>query len=162
MPDDAQPGGAPAFDESVVQVLASKILIDWLRNRQQLLVPLTLDLQKLEPAQTEILVQAMVAAAQADGGPDPGDHERLAAALRRLNASEAHRSALTSAIDRPRPLFEVLAQVKDVQAGAQVYAASLLAIDRRKRVNRYYLRYLAARLQLPSDVARSLEQRFTA
>jgi uncharacterized membrane protein YebE (DUF533 family) len=51
--------------------------------------------------------------------------------------------------------------VPDVKSGAIVYAASLLAIDRRKRVNRYYLRYLAARLQLPRDLAENIEQRFT-
>jgi uncharacterized membrane protein YebE (DUF533 family) len=56
----------------------------------------------------------------------------------------------------------VLTAVPDVQAGARVYAASLLSIDRRKPVNRHYLRYLAARLQLPRELAHSLEQRFRA
>ena len=160
MPDDARPGGPPEFDESVVQLLASKILIDWLRNRQQLLVPLTLDLQKLEPGHSELLLHGMVAAAQADGGPDQSDRERLDAALERLNANEDHRSMLAAALQNPKPLPEVLARIEDVQTGSTIYAASLLAIDRRKRVNRYYLRYLAARLQLPIDVARNIEQRF--
>ncbi len=154
-------GGPPSFDDSVVQILASKILIDWLRNRQQLLVPLTLDLQKLEPAQVETLLQAMVVAAQAHGPLESGDRERLSAALRLTNAAEAQHAMLEATIGHAKSLHEVLEGVPDVQAGALVYAASLLAVDRRKRVNRYYLRYLAARLKLPRDLVRSLEQRFT-
>jgi uncharacterized membrane protein YebE (DUF533 family) len=50
--------------------------------------------------------------------------------------------------------------VHDVQTGALVYAASLMAVDRRQPVNRYYLRYLAARLQLSEELAGSLEQRY--
>ena len=158
----AQAGGPPSFDESVVQILASKILIDWLRNRQQLLVPLTLDLRKLEPREVEMLLQAMVVAAQADGALDDGDRARLAAALRLTNATEDQQAALGDLVGRARSLHDILADLPDVQAGALIYAASLLAVDRRKRVNRYYLRYLAARLGLPRDVVRDLEQRFTS
>jgi uncharacterized membrane protein YebE (DUF533 family) len=35
-----------------------------------------------------------------------------------------------------------------------------MAIDQRKPVNRHYLRYLAARLQLSEELVGSLEQRF--
>jgi len=157
-----QAGGPPEYDDSVVQILASKILIDWLRNRQQLLVPLTLDLRKLEPREVEMLLQAMVVAAQADGALDDGDRARLAAALRLTNATEDQQAALGDLVGRARSLHDILADLPDVQAGALIYAASLLAVDRRKRVNRYYLRYLAARLGLPRDVVRDLEQRFTS
>lgn len=158
----SEAGGPPQYDDSVVDILASKILIDWLRNRQQLLVPLTVDLQKLEASEAETLLHAMVAAAQADGAFDPGDRERLTAALRLLNAAESQHAMLPAIMTQRKSLHDVLASVPDVQAGAIVYAASLLAIDRRKRVNRYYLRYLAARLKLPRDLARNVEQRFTS
>lgn len=159
---DAEGGGPPEYDDSVVDILASKILIDWLRNRQQLLVPLTVDLQKLEAPEAETLLHSMVAAAQADGAFDAADRERLTAALRLLNATESQHAMLPTLIAHRKSLQDVLASVPDVQHGAIVYAASLLAIDRRKRVNRYYLRYLAARLKLPRDLARNVEQRFTA
>ena len=157
-----QAEGAPEYDDNIVEIVASKILIDWLRNRQQLLVPLTLDLQKLEPSQVQTLLQAMVVAAQAHGALDDSDRERLKAALRLTNATEAQHAALDAIVGSAKSLHEVLCEVPDVQAGALVYAASLLAIDRRKRVNRYYIRYLAARLALPRDVTRDLEQRFTS
>ena len=159
--ETTQPG-PPEHDEGVVEVVAAKILLDWLRNRQQLLVPFTIDLQKLERHEVEILVHAMVAAARADGTLDGKERERVESALQLINADEDQRSMLSAMMDHPKPLPEVLAEVRDVHTGAIVYAASLLAIDRRKRVNRHYLRYLAARLQLPEALARSLEQRFRA
>ncbi len=60
-------GAPPEYDDSMVHVLASKVLSDWLRNRQQLLVPFTLDLQKLDPAEAQTLMHAMIAAAHAGG-----------------------------------------------------------------------------------------------
>jgi uncharacterized membrane protein YebE (DUF533 family) len=156
----ARAAGPAEHDESVVEVLAAKILIDWLRNRQQLLVPFTIDFQKLDAGQVDVLIQAMLAAAQADGTVDGKERARVESAVQILNAGEAQRSRLTAMLDQPRPLAQVLSDVQDVQTGALVYAASLLAIDRRKLVNRQYLRYLAARLQLPKDLTRSLEQRF--
>lgn len=152
----------PGPDEATVQILASKILIDWLRNRQQLLVPLALDLSKLEPPVAEMIMRAMVTAAHADGTLDPGDERRLSAALERLNASESQREGVRALASERRSLGEVLAGVHDAETGAMVYAASLLASDRRKRVNRYYLRYLAERLKLSRDLVRGLEQRYNA
>ena len=158
--DSARSAGPPAYEENAVEMLASKILVDWLRNRQQLLVPLTIDFQKLEPAQAQMLIAAAAAAALAEGTQDGSTHERAVSAIGMLGATEEQKGLLGAAIDRPSPLPEWLAKVEDVQSGALVYAVSLLAVDRRKLVNRYYLRYLAARLQLPKDLARSLEQRF--
>jgi uncharacterized membrane protein YebE (DUF533 family) len=157
---EAKEAGPPEYDDSVVDVLAAKVLIDWLRNRQQLLIPFTLDLQKLNAPDVEMLVHAMVTAAQADGTVDGKERERVESALTYLNASDEQRATLGSVMDKPQALPLVLADVRDVKTGALVYAASLLAIDQRKRVNRRYLRYLAARLQLSEGLIRSLEQRF--
>jgi uncharacterized membrane protein YebE (DUF533 family) len=156
------PGGPKEHDESVIEVLAAKILVDWLRNRQQLLAPFTIELRKLGAEEVDILLHAMVAAAQADGDVDGKESARLDAALAFLKADDRQRDMIASALTTPKRLSEVLAQVRDVKTAAIVYAASLLAIDRRKPVNRHYLRYLAARLQLPQELARSLEQRFRA
>ena len=156
------PAGPAGRDEPLVDILAAKVLFAWLRNRQQLLVPYTIDLAKLDEAQVELLVHAMIVAAQADGTVDGKERDRVRAALERLNATPEQIESVDAALGQPKPLAHALAQVEDVQTGAIAYAASLLAIDRRKLVNRQYLRYLAARLQLPRDVCRSLEQRFFA
>jgi uncharacterized membrane protein YebE (DUF533 family) len=152
--------GPREHDESIVHVLAAKIFVDWLRNRQQLLVPLAIDMRKLEPPIAETIVHAMVAAAQAGGAG--GERERVQAGLRTLRGSEEHAALASAAIERPKALAQVLAGVPDVQTAALVYAGTLLVVDRRKFVDRQYLRYLAARLHLPRETARSLEQRFRA
>ena len=160
--DAARPAGPAEHDEPLVEIVAAKVLMAWLRNRQQLLVPFTIDLQKIDPSHVGLLVHAMIVAAQADGTIEGKERDRVRAALERLNATSEQLAGLDAALDQPKPLAYALADVKDVQTGAIVYAASLLAIDRRKLVNRQYLRYLAARLQLPKDVSRSLEQKFFA
>jgi uncharacterized membrane protein YebE (DUF533 family) len=145
-----------------VEIVAAKVLIDWLRNRQQLLVPFTLDLRKLDSVLGNCVIHAMAAAAQADGTLDEQTRARVGSALERVHGTDEQRALLEEALQKPLALREVLHDVKDPQTGAIYYAASLLAIDRRKRVNRYYLRYLAARLQLSPELSRNLERRFSA
>ena len=158
--DRPETGGPPEHDESMVQVLASKVLSDWLKNRQQLLVPFTIDLQKLDPAEAEVLLHAMAAAAGAGGDAGERSRERIDGALQRLNANDAHRDTIARTLSQPGALRDVLGSVRDLRMGATVYAASLLAMDRRKLVNRHFMRYLATRLDLSPQLARSLEQRF--
>jgi uncharacterized membrane protein YebE (DUF533 family) len=158
--DSGLPATAPVQDESTVHVLAAKILNDWLRNRQQLLMPLKLDLQKLGEREAALVVHAMAAAAYADGPLEEAKRERLDSALQFVNANENHRAALAEALEHPRALRETLQAVEDVQTGAIFQAASLLAIDRRKAVNRHYLRYVAARLGLSEELSRDLSRRF--
>ena len=163
-PEEAEPvePGVPDYHASVVDVIAAKILVDWLRNRQQLLAPYSLDLAKLDPQQAEVVIHAMVAAARADGSLDGGERSRIEAALRRLTQDENQRAALAATLEKPRALPDVLVEVRDLQTAALVYAASLAVVDQRERVNRYYLRYLATRLKVPRDVVKTIEQRFRA
>ena len=157
-PED--PGPEPSLDPGVADILAQKVLLAWLRNRYQLLFPFALDLRRLDEAQAELLVDAMVAAAQADGALDGKERERIEGALELVPSGEREKALLDAALSRPKPLNEVLGPVHDVQTGALVYAASLMTLDQRKPVNRHYLKYLAARLQLSEELAGSLEQRF--
>jgi len=148
------------LDPGLIGVLAEKVLLAWLRNRYQLLFPFAVNLRQLDQRQAEILVHAMIAAAQADGSFDKREQERVEGTLSLVSASDSERHYLAEATKRPKPLNEILGEVHDVQTGALIYAASLMALDERKPVNRYYLRYLAARLQLSEELAGSLEQRY--
>jgi uncharacterized membrane protein YebE (DUF533 family) len=143
-----------------VNVLAEKILLAWLRNRYQLLFPFALDLRRLDEQQAELLVHAMIAAAQADGSFDGKERRRIEAILDLVDSSDEERAFLETLVSRSKPLNEILQEVHDTQTGALVYAASLMAVDQRKPVNRYYLKYLAARLQLSGELVGSLEQRY--
>ncbi len=160
---DLQPDRATAdFDPGIVDVLAEKVLRAWLQNRYQLLFPFALNLRRLDQRQAELLVHAMIAAAQADGSFDRRERERIEGTLSLVDPSEDERAFLEKALSRPRPLNDILGEVHDVETGALVYAASLMALDERKPVNRYYLKYLAARLQLSEELTGSLEQRYRA
>ena len=158
----AEPAPPPseehAFDPGIVGVLGEKVLLSWLRNRHQLLFPFALDLRRLDRRQAELVVNAMIAAAEADGSFDRKERERLSGIVRLVDPSGG--IDLDAAIAARKPLGEVLGQAHDVQTGALVYAASLMAVDQRKPVNRHYLRYLAARLQLSEELVASLEQRY--
>jgi len=158
----AGPGdGAEAeFDPGIVSVLAEKVLLAWLRNRHQLLFPFALNLHQLDARQAELLVHAMVAAAQADGSFDGKERQRIEGTLSLVEPNEDERAFLDRVLGEPKPLNAILGEVRDVETGALVYAASLMAVDQRRPVNRYYLKYLAARLQLSEELVGSLEQRY--
>jgi len=165
-PDNEAPAEAEAapvpvqLDAGILGILGEKVLLAWLRNRHQLLFPFAFDLHRLDRETAQLVVHAMIAAAQADGTFDVKERERIEGALALVNPDEAERGFLVAALDHPRPLHEVLREVREVQTGALVYAASLIAVDQRKPVNRHYLRYLATRLQLSEELVGSLEQRF--
>jgi hypothetical protein len=147
-------------DPGIVCILSEKILLAWLRNRYQLLFPFVLDLRRLDRAQADLFIHAMIVAAQADGSCDGRERGRIEGTLALVNPNVMERGYLDTALEHPKPLNELLRQVRDVQTGALFYAASLLAVDRRNPINHHYLRYLAARLQLSEELVASLEQRF--
>jgi uncharacterized membrane protein YebE (DUF533 family) len=144
----------------VQEALAAKVLGAWLQNRHQTLFPLTLNLGTLDAAGRALLVRMMVAAADADGGIDQAEQDRIAAALDAIGGGEAERRLLAEAIGAPVPLGTLLRQVQEARLGPHGYAASLLALDRRSRVNQAWLDYLAARLALPAEVTASLGRRY--
>lgn len=146
--------------DTLLDALGAKLLGDWLRNRQQLLVPLTLDLSKADDAVADLLLRAMVAAAQACGEPHDADRTRLAAALERMKATAAQRALLDERLRSAEPVNAWLARVTDAPAAALVYAAALLAIDQRAAAGAAWLRYLAARLGLARELVKNLEQRY--
>jgi Protein of unknown function (DUF533) len=162
VPQETIPGTPEpvALDPGIVNVLAEKVLLAWLRNRYQLLFPLALELHRLDRAQSELLFYAMVSASHADGCIDGKERERIEGAMDRIDFSDEERSFLATALAHPKPLNEILAEARDVYTSALVYAASLMAVDQRKQVNRYFLKYLAARLQLSEELVESLGQRF--
>lgn len=149
-----------AASDTLQGALGAKLLGDWLRNRQQLLVPLTLDLSQVDAASADLLLRAMAAAAQACGQPDDADHTRLTAALERMKAKPEQQAGLHDRLSAPEPMNAWLAQVEDAPTATLVYAAALLAVDQRATAGTAWLRYLAARLGLARELVKNLEQRY--
>ncbi|EYD74757.1 putative membrane protein [Rubellimicrobium mesophilum DSM 19309] len=163
----AQPGppgprAAPNPAEEIYLAVATKVLSGWLANRQQTLVPHTLNFRVLERAQADLLLAVMAAAAQADGEIDSREVRQLPLALRRVGAGEDEARRLDEALAEPQHLGVLLARVQEAGLGTHAYAAALLAINRGARANRAFLDYLGARLGLAPEVAGSLERRYRA
>jgi uncharacterized membrane protein YebE (DUF533 family) len=91
---------------------------------------------------------------------DAEERERIERALAATGAGEAERRLLPQAMRQPRPLGQLLREAQEAHLGAHAYAASLLALDQRSRVNQAWLDYLAARLGLPTEVTNSLNRRY--
>ena len=147
-------------ETALIDALSQKILGAWLQNRHQTLYPLAMNFRRLAPATASLLVQVVAVALHASGAPSAASRERARDWLRSVGASDGHATALEEALDAPPALHEVLGTVGAEHAGPFAYAVALASLDQREIVNRRFLDYLAARLALPSDMARSLAQRY--
>mgnify|MGYP002620480676 CR=1 FL=1 len=95
-----------------------------------------------------LALRAMIAAAKADGQIDLQEMDRI---LGRMNADEvtdAERRFVVEEISRPLDPADLAKDVRNPAQAAEVYAASLLAIDVDSEPEREYLRALAAALRL--------------
>ncbi|MDJ0787062.1 MAG: tellurite resistance TerB family protein [Myxococcota bacterium] len=98
-----------------------------------------------------VLLQAMIAAAHADGRLDPKEWEAIRGRIDELELSPAERSLLMQQIENPVGITELVAAARTPAQAGEIYAASLLAIDVDTPAERAYLDMLAARLGLPAD-----------
>ena len=156
------PGPASDAGRDLEIAVATKLLDGWLNNRQQTLVPHTLNFGALSPDEARLLLGVMAAAAQADGQVDPREARQLPLALERVGAGEAEVRDIARLLGELQPLAELLAGVQEAGLGAHAYAAACLAINRRGRANRAFLGYLGARLGLAPDITAALERRYRA
>jgi len=146
----------------ILESVALKVLNAWLQNRHQTLYPLAMNFRNLTQPERELIVQAMAAAASADGQVDDNEQRQVLLSLERVGAGEAEHQMIMEAIAHPKPLNTILREIQEANLSAFAYGASLLAINQRNRVNQIYLEYLAARLALPPEVAHSLNRRYRA
>lgn len=153
-----RPVGEP--EQGLQAVVAAKLLEGWLANRQQTLVPHTLNLGVLPPEQADLLIAVMAVAARADGQVDGGEARWMPLVLQRLGAGDSLALRLEEALATPLPLGTLLARIQDGGLAAHAYAAAFLAIERRSRANRAFLDYLGARMGLSPDVVGSLERSY--
>ena len=83
----------------------------------------------------------------------------LAESVAALREAGADVVAVAVVVDRDTGAAQ---RVEAEGLATHAYAAALLSINRRGRVNRAFLDYLAARLGLAAEIARSLERRYRA
>jgi len=94
------------------------------------------------------ILQAMIAAAKADGHVTDDDRARIIAHLATLGFGAAVDALITAELDTPPDAARVAALARTEQEAAELYAASLLVVDEASASAVAYLAALAAALRL--------------
>ena len=141
-------------------MLARKVLQTRLRQRSQAVQGEPADLDDLGAEEASLLIRAMAAAGHADGRLDARERVRIRTALQTTVLGPAERAALAAELEEPPCLERLVRQVRTPEGAVRFYAVSLAAAKQGKAANRSYLKYLAHRLAVPSDVVVRLNRRF--
>lgn len=103
----------------------------------------------------ELMLRAMISAAKADGEIDEAELQRIVGRMAEDGLSAEEKQFLINELQRPLDLAGLIAAVPNPAVAAQVYAASLLAIELDNDAEYAYLRQLAQGLGLdPATVSR--------
>jgi uncharacterized membrane protein YebE (DUF533 family) len=113
--------------------------------------------QELEQ-NSEIVLKAMINAAKADGQIDRGEVQRIVGKLRETGMAEEAQAYVMTEMQKPIDTPALVAAVNCRPAlAAQVYAASLLAIEVDTPAEKQYLDKLAAGLGLAPEVTQRIK-----
>ena len=104
----------------------------------------------------ELTVRAMLNAAKADGQIDREEIRNIIGKASEDGLSQAEQDFIASEIKKPMETEAIVRAVPNEQVAAQVYAASLLAIEVDSDAERRYLQTLAADLGLDNSVVSNL------
>jgi uncharacterized membrane protein YebE (DUF533 family) len=99
----------------------------------------------------DLIVKAMVNAAKADGRIDEDEFQKVVGELQSDGITQAERDFLLTEARKPMCTAEIVRAVPNRHVGAQVYAASLLAIEVDTPGEKAYLQQLARDLGLDSQ-----------
>ena len=100
------------------------------------------------PATEELVVRAMISAAKADGEVGEDEIQRIVGRVGADGLSEEEKQFMIAELRRPLDLAALVAEVPNEMVAAEVYAASLLAIQLDTPAEAAYLRQLAQALRL--------------
>jgi uncharacterized membrane protein YebE (DUF533 family) len=109
-------------------------------------------------SRSQILLQAMISAAKADGQIDGREMERILSKLDEAGAEQEAKDFVLAEMRRPLDVDELTSQVEAPDLAAEVYAASLLAIEVDTPAERAYLDRLAGALKLDRSARQHIER----
>jgi uncharacterized membrane protein YebE (DUF533 family) len=102
------------------------------------------------------LVRAMIGAAKADGQIDPDERQRIEEQIAVLGLNWEIRSFVRDKLAGPLDIDAIVAPAVCEETAAEIYAASLMAIDRTGAAEQAYLTLLASRLNLAPGLVEQL------
>ena len=104
----------------------------------------------------------MISAAKADGHIDNTEQANIFAQMDRMNVSAEDKAFVMDELRAKLDIDAVAAAAGSPEEAAEIYTASLLAIDVDNAAERGYLAMLAARLQLDDALVTHLQQNVAA
>ncbi len=114
--------------------------------------------QQLED-EAELVLKAMINAAKSDGRIDQTEVQRILGQLEEAGANQEVRDYLMAEVKKPMDLRGIVSAAGNrPELGAQLYAASLLAIEVDTPAERTYLQDLATGLNVHPQVVAQLEK----
>jgi uncharacterized membrane protein YebE (DUF533 family) len=105
-----------------------------------------------------LTVQAMINAAKADGRIDAKETERLVGKMREDGVTDEEQRFVMEEMRKPMDTDAIVRAVPNQQVAAQIYAASLMAIDVDTAVEKRYMQEFASKLGLSQPVMAYLHQ----
>lgn len=117
-------------------------------------------LPKLEAERDDLsltLLSAMISAAKSDGHIDAAEQDRIFARIGDASLSPEEKGFLMDQIRQPLDINAIAAKATTPERAAEIYAASVLAIDVDDPKEADYLKVLANRLNLDSGLRASIE-----
>lgn len=105
-----------------------------------------------------MLLRAMIAATKADGHIDEKERARLVGEIDKLNLAAGDKAFVMEELQAKLDIDAVAGAATTQEEAAEIYTASLLAIDVDNAAERGYLTMLAARLNLDDSLIAHLHQ----
>lgn len=107
----------------------------------------------------EIIIKAMINAAKADGQIDETEINKITGKLVKGGLTDEEKKFIVTEAQKPMDLDKVVSSAGgQIEMAAQIYAASMLAIEVDTAAEQEYMKQLAAGLGLHPEVASYLEQ----
>ncbi|TLX55938.1 DUF533 domain-containing protein [Stutzerimonas nosocomialis] len=147
-------------------VLAYKAYNNWQAQQGNTAAPEPRTLDRLPPDEVEghsqAILKALVAAAKADGHVDDRERQLIEAEMAKLTDDAELRRWLEGELNKPLSPQEVASAATTPELAAEMYLASLLAVDEEQFMERAYLDELARALKLEPGLKAELESQARA
>lgn len=114
--------------------------------------------EQAQDRHVQSLIRAMICAAKADGRISDVEYGRIMRRATEAQLDPESRAFLEAELNRPMNMEEVLKDVSCPEHAAEIYAASLVAIESDGAVEKAYLQMLAARLGLDADLVAEIHR----
>lgn len=108
------------------------------------------------------LVRAMIAAARSDGRLDAQESQTIFQRIESLGLSPDDQALLVAEMGQPVDVDAIVASATSPEIAAEIYVASLLAVDVDTVAEKSYLAMLAARLNLAPELVSELQRQVMA